>query len=274
MQNGPPGRAFFRSVCKLVVEWNKSRLLLVKQVFPNLPKAGNKHSTLAPKWIDCPIITGANVLCLFPAIGKFGSTFLTKRRLRHPHYDAWDFNIIYFIASWTNGSMCLGILRRTCKIHELWSNLRDGLGGYERCQNGPHDARWDQPTSIPSRLHPRRLLDHCRPKHLPRIRCRRICQPWNRPLVHPRRAHVLRLMRSQLALRVSLCHPRWQDSIFTLWNNMHSWMFNRIERSRKLLDNLTRINTRLLQVQHLCFPPSYLAQNKLFQLQTFSTVYW
>merc|ERR1712228_122730 len=32
------------------------------------------------------------------------------------------------------------LLRWACQLHELWANLRDGVGGFERGQNGPHDA--------------------------------------------------------------------------------------------------------------------------------------
>merc|ERR1711953_1558527 len=39
-------------------------------------------------------------------------------------------------------------------IHELWSNLRYGMGGQECCQNGSHDVGWNQSTSLPPRFHP------------------------------------------------------------------------------------------------------------------------
>merc|ERR1712064_200000 len=52
------------------------------------------------------------------------------------------------------GSRRQGFLRWTHRVHELWPNLRHGLGGQERRQNGPYDARRDQPTGLSTRLHP------------------------------------------------------------------------------------------------------------------------
>merc|ERR1712036_159675 len=39
------------------------------------------------------------------------------------------------------------LLRWACQLHELWANLRDGVGGFERGQNGPHDAGRVEPAN-------------------------------------------------------------------------------------------------------------------------------
>ena len=67
-----------------------SSLLLVKQVFPNLPIPGNKHtngsivqSTLVMRMQGrVRVLIGqfcVNLVCLFPGITEFGNTCLTRR---------------------------------------------------------------------------------------------------------------------------------------------------------------------------------------------------
>ena len=67
------------------------------------------------------------------------------------HYEDLKGKVRLYFWHFHNQTFNPGILQQTHRVHELWPNLRHGLGGQKRRQNGPYDARRDQPTGLSSR---------------------------------------------------------------------------------------------------------------------------